>query len=85
MKVQITMHDYLEDIILEAPSDMDGENVRPAINNLLHANPDYEKLDQLTSELFHRLVARFLYAAKRARTDIQVAVAFLCTRVSFPN
>ena len=31
------------------------------------------------------MVARLLFVAKRARSDIQVAVAFLCTRVSSPT
>ena len=46
------MYDYLEDIILEAPSDMDGEDVTPAISNLFQVNPECEKLDQPTSEPF---------------------------------
>ena len=35
--------------------------------------------------MFHRLVARLLFASKRARPDIQVTVAFLCTRVKAPT
>ena len=42
-------------------------------------------MDQATSELYHRLVAKFLYAAKRAGPGIQVAVAFLCRKVPCPN
>ena len=37
------------------------------------------------AEYFHRTTARFLYAGKRARPDIQVTVAFLCKRVREPN
>ena len=36
-------------------------------------------------DLFHRIVARFLYVDKRARSDLQVVVAFLCKRVECPN
>ena len=43
-----------------------------------------QRLDDPTSDLFHRIVAMFLYVAKRARPDIQVAVAFLCKRVKCP-
>ena len=43
---------------------MDGEDVTPEISNLFQVNPECEKMDQVTSELFHRLIARFLYAAK---------------------
>ena len=44
-----------------------------------------QKLDGPTSDLFHCIVAMFLYVTKRARPDIQVAVAFLCKRVKCPN
>ena len=37
------------------------------------------------ADFFHRIVAMFLYVAKRARPDLQVAVAFLCKRVKCPN
>ena len=37
------------------------------------------------ADKFHRTVARFLCAGKRARPDIQVVVAFLCKRVKEPN
>ena len=34
---------------------------------------------------FHSMVARLLFASKRARIDIQCVVAFLCTRVKAPT
>ena len=37
------------------------------------------------ADLFYCIVARFLYVAKRASPDLQVAVAFLCIRVKCPN
>jgi hypothetical protein len=36
-------------------------------------------------ELFHTFVAKGLFACKRARPDIQPAIAFLCTRVKEPT
>ena len=44
-----------------------------------------ENLEVDKADSFHRMVARLLFAAKRARPDIQVAVAYLCTRVKYPN
>ena len=35
--------------------------------------------------MFHRLVACLLFAAKRARPDIPLCVAFLCMRVQNPT
>jgi hypothetical protein len=67
-KVKFTMYDYLEDILAEMPSDMNG------------TSPTKEE-----SDFFHQTAARLLFAAKRARSDLQVAVAYLCTRVKSPS
>ena len=45
----------------------------------------HQNLDAATADLLHRIVARFLYVAKRVRPDLQVAVAFLCKQVKCPN
>jgi hypothetical protein len=42
-------------------------------------------LNEKESDFFHRTTARLLFAAKRARPDLQVAVAYLCTRVKCPS
>ena len=84
-KVKFTMYDYLEDILSEAPSDMDGEAVTAAKDRLFTVTEDATKLDDKQSDLFHRRVARLLFAAKRARPDLQTAIAFLCTRVKSPD
>ena len=39
-------------------------------------------LETEKAEVFHCVVAKLLYVAKRARVDLQLALAFLCTRVS---
>ena len=84
-RVIFTMYDYLEDILAEALECFDGEHVTPAVNDLFQVDESARKLDEKISDYFHRTVARFLYAAKRARPDIQVSVAFLCKRVKDPN
>ena len=38
-------------------------------------------LEQAKAEVFHTYVAKALFLSKRARPDIQLEVAFLCTRV----
>ena len=83
--VMFTMYDYLENILDEAPAEFDGEDVTPTISELFTVNLTHRKLDTPTADLFHRIVAMFLYDAKRARPDLQVAVAFLCKRVKCPN
>jgi hypothetical protein len=46
---------------------------------------DSQPLNEKESDLFHRTTARLLFAAKRARPDLQVAVAYLCTGVKSSN
>ena len=54
-------------------------------DSLFQTHDEAQKLDPKTSEKFHHLTAKLLYLGKRARPDIQLAVAFLCTRVAQPN
>ena len=74
----------MESIIDQAPSEFDGEDVTPAVKDLFTVDLTQQKLDGPTSDLFHCIVAMFLYVAKRTRPDIEVTVAFLCKRVKCP-
>jgi len=67
-----------------ADSGMDASRVAatPAKRDLFAINEKFEHLEKKKGELFHSVVAKLLYVSKRARTDLQLAVAFLCTRVS---
>ena len=47
----------------------------------MKVDEDSPRLPVKDADLFHCHVARLLFASKRARPDIQVCVAFLCTRV----
>ena len=51
----------------------------------MNVDEDSLRLPTKDADLFHRHVARLLFASKRARPDIQVYVAFLCTRVKAPT
>lgn len=75
-----TMYNYLENILTEAPAYFDGEDVISAVSDLFQVNGASQRLDMATKDLFHRIVTRFLYAAKRVRPNLQVTVAFLCKR-----
>ena len=81
-----TLFDYLEDIIVECPDNLKkGTSIFPANNNLFKLNENSQRLNNKKSDLFHQITARLLFAAKRTRPDIQVCVAFLCTRVKDPH
>ena len=44
-----------------------------------------KKLDRKKAEAFHSLVAKVLFASKRARPDVGTAISFLTTRVQEPT
>ena len=80
------MFDYLEDVIVEAAKDLKNScSYYPGNNQLMKVDYDSPSLSTKDAKLFHRHVARLLFASKRAKPDIQVCVAFLCTRVKSPN
>jgi hypothetical protein len=84
-KVRFSMIDYIKNTLDELPKDMDGESSTPAASFLFDVDEDCEKLNAETSEMFHHNTAKLLFLCKRARPDIQTAVAFLCTRVKGPD
>ena len=57
----------------------------PAALHLFNVDDGPEKLDVEKTQLFHHPVEKLLYLSLRSRQDIQIAVAFLCTRVQHPD
>jgi hypothetical protein len=85
-QAKILMINYIEDMLEDMPSDMDGEAATAAANHLFEVNTkDPVVLDEETATMFHHNVAKLLFLCKRARPDIQTAIAFLCTRVKGPD
>jgi len=81
-KVKIDMKDYVEKMINEFSYELPERNVNsPAAKHLFDVQENARKLDKAMAEEFHTMVAKALFLCKRARPDIQVAVAFLTTRV----
>jgi len=65
---------------------MDGVASTPAAMHLFDVNDvNPILLSKDSSDMFHTNVAKLLFLCKRARPDIQMAVAFLCTRVKSLN
>ena len=76
------MFDYLEDVIVEASEDLQhSRSYYPGNDYLMKVDEDSPRSLTKDADLFHRHVASLLFASKKARPDIQVCVAFLCTRV----
>jgi len=85
-KVIFSMHDYVHNLIVEAPDELlKGIATTPAASHLFTVNEKAEKLDDEKSEIYHHLVAKILYLSKRTRPDLQPTVAFLATRVKAPD
>jgi hypothetical protein len=84
-KVQIQMIDYIDTMLSELDKDMAGESATPAPNHLFTVNPNCLKLPVNKSIMFHHNVAKLLFLCKRARPNIQLPMAILCTRVKAPD
>jgi len=82
---KIDMKQYITNILDEMPIEMAGGCTTPAANHLFEVDPEAEKLNDQTKEFFHHVTAQLLFLCKRARPDIQTAIAFLCTRVQHPD
>lgn len=85
--VRISMVDYTKGIIDSFPEEISGEVASPAPNHLFLVRDELlaKKLPEEQAVHFHHTVAQLLFLSTRARRDIQVAVAFLTTRVQSPN
>jgi hypothetical protein len=83
-QVKITMLNYIDEILAAfcaADTKGTGAEVKSsaAPDNLFTLDPKCEKLDANKAQIFHHLVAKTLYATKRARPDTSTAIAFLTT------
>ena len=83
--VDVEMEDYMKECIEEFPEEITKASTSPATQFLFDVNDDCDPLSPDNMEIFHKIVAKLLFACKRARPDIQTVVAFLTTRVSKSN
>ena len=81
----MTCRSTWEEAIKEFPDDCDKKISTPAATYLFNVNPNQKKLENDKKTIFHRLVAKLLFESKRGRSNIQVAIAFLTTRVTDPD
>ena len=79
------MFDYIKDIIASAPPDMRGIVPDSTSSMLFSIHKAYSRLGTAEADDFVSMTARMLFAAKRARPNIQVVVTCLCTRVREPT
>ena len=84
-KVMFTMIDYIKNMLDELPDDMAGTAPTPAASYLFEVNESAEKLAEQIGIMYYHNAAKLLFLCKRARPDVQTAVAFLSTRVKSPD
>jgi hypothetical protein len=84
-EVRVNMCQYLDKVITEFPEETTGVAATPAADHLFQVREDGRKLNDKQANAFHHTVYQLLFAATRARCDIQTAVSFLTTRVLAPN
>jgi len=58
------MYEYIENLLSELTSDMNGSAKTPASGHLFNVNPESKKLPKTTAQLFHHLVAKLLYLSR---------------------
>ena len=75
-KFEITMKQYLQESIKAFPETITRASRTPAKENLFDQDTDDNKvkLNEMEAEVFHHIVAKLLYVAKRARPDIDLTV-----------
>ena len=83
--LQVDMREYLKDVVSEFPEDCSKAVTTPAAVYLFEVDESQTKLDNERKKIFHTFVAKLLFVSKRGRPDIQVAIAFLSTRVMTPD
>ena len=80
--VQVSMEGHIQDAINSFGEQINSAVATPAERNLHEVRATAEQLEGDKAAIFHSVTAKLLHISKRARPDIETAVAFLCTRVS---
>ena len=85
-KCHIIQKDYVEEIVSAWPEEIKGKDtvLTPAANDL-YKRGEGGLLNKEKKEIFHTVVAKCLFVAKRSRPDILPTVSLLSGRVREPN
>lgn len=86
--VRITQYDFLQDILEETSRNyesMNVNNITPAMSDVFTVDESSPLLPTDQAEYFHCITAQLLFASMKARPNLQVATAYLCTQVKSPT
>ena len=81
----IHMPAYIQEAIDESGLQIHTNSPSPCSGTLLKIDPDSPALGRKRAQTFHSVVAKLIYVGTRTRTDILLALGFLCGRVSTPT
>ena len=84
-KLIVDMREYIKRMIEEFEYEIPGKAKTPVAEHLFKINNMCEKLNSKMAADFHTFVAKGLFACKRGRPDIHLAMAFLSIRVTEPD
>ena len=86
-QLKTTMFDYIQEMLEDFHNYNPTKSVSytPAAAHLFKVRDDQPKLNEQKSQTFHTFTAKALFDTKRARPDIHTSVAFLTTRLIFPD
>ena len=80
MKFGIKYH--IKDVINDFPEECSIPRINPIDDGICIVSSISQLLDSDNSKLFHSIFAKFLFVSHRTRSDIQVFIGFLGTRVT---
>jgi hypothetical protein len=85
--LDMSMVNYLKSVIAEFPEMVTGKAATPAADHLftIREKKEARALKEERALIFHHTFAQLFFMPNRARGDIQMAVAFLTTRVKSPD
>ena len=83
--VSVSMSHHIEEALSAFPETISKSTTTPAKKDLFEIDETSERLSTEMADTFHSITAKLLFTSQRARIDILLPVAFLCTRVSHPT
>jgi hypothetical protein len=86
--LQITMPEYIKELLKtweSVATKEKGTNDCAAPKDLFAVDNKCEKLATTAKEKYHSILAKILFAMKRARPDSGISISFLTTRVRDPD
>ena len=81
-KLSLFMKDYIEESIYLFGGEISTKVSSPAKKGLQNIYESSKRLENKYADIFHCIVAKLLWVAKRGRPDIEPAISFLYTRVT---